>query len=122
MADVTCTVSMKVNKGFLQADVNARGVTAAMTSDSMISTTYALTTNATTLSTANLSSVGFGVFRNLSTATASTAQIGIAAGGSFVSLATLKAGEPALFRLSAGQQYQAVGRAGTRLRVDITEG
>ena len=27
MADVTCTVSMKVNKGFLQADVNARGVT-----------------------------------------------------------------------------------------------
>ena len=122
MADVTCTVSMKVNKGFLQADVNARGVTAAMTSDSMISTTYALTTNATTLSTANLSSVGFGVFRNLSTATASTAQIGIAAGGSFVSLATLKAGEPALFRLSAGQQYQAVGTAGTRLRVDITEG
>lgn len=122
MADVTCTVSMKVNKGFLQADVNARGVTAAMTSDSMISTTYALSTNATTLSTANLSSVGFGVFRNLSTATASTAQIGIAAGGSFVSLATLKAGEPALFRLSAGQQYQAVGTAGTRLRVDITEG
>ena len=122
MADVTCTVSMKVNKGFLQADVNARGVTASMTSDAMISTTYALTTNATTLSTANLSSVGFGVFRNLSTATASTAQIGIDAGGSFVSLATLKAGEPALFRLSAGQQYQAVGTAGTRLRVDITEG
>ena len=113
---------MKVNKGFLQADVNARGVTAAMTSDAMISTTYALSTNATTLSTANLSSVGFGVFRNLSTATASTAQIGIDAGGSFVSLATLKAGEPALFRLSTGQQYQAVGTAGTRLRVDITEG
>ena len=122
MADVTCTVSMKVNKGFLQADVNARGVTASMTSDAMISTTYSLSTNATTLSTANLSSVGFGVFRNLSTATASTAQIGIAGGGSFVSLATLKAGEPALFRLSPGQQYQAVGTAGTRLRVDITEG
>ena len=122
MADVTCTVSMKVNKGFLQADVNARGVTAAMTSDAMISTTYALSTNAVSISTANLSSVGFGVFRNLSTATASTAQIGIAGGGSFVSLATLKAGEPALFRLSTGQQYQAVGTAGTRLRVDITEG
>lgn len=113
---------MKVNKGFLQADVNARGVTAAMTSDAMISTTYALSTNAVSISTANLSSVGFGVFRNLSTATASTAQIGIAGGGSFVSLATLKAGEPALFRLSTGQQYQAVGTAGTRLRVDITEG
>lgn len=122
MADVTCTVSMKVNKGFLQSDVNARGVTANMTSDSMIATTYALTTNATTLSTANLSSVGFAVFRNLSTATASVAQIGIDAGGSFVSLATLRAGEPALFRLSTGQQYQAIGTAGARLRVDITEG
>lgn len=122
MADVTCTVSMKVNKGFLQADVNARGVTASMTSDSMISTTYSLSTNATTLSTANLSSVGFGVFRNLSASTAATAQIGIDAGGSFVSLATLKAGEPALFRLSTGQQYQAIGTAGARLRVDITEG
>jgi hypothetical protein len=122
MADVSVTVSLKVNKGLLQSDVSARGVTATMSSDSMISTTYSLSTNATSISTANLSTVGFGVFRNLSASTASTAQIGIEAGGSFVSLATLKASEPALFRLSTGVQYQAVGTAGTRLRVDIAEG
>jgi TRAP-type uncharacterized transport system fused permease subunit len=51
-----------------------------------------------------------------------TAAIGIAAGGSFVGFATLRAGEPAILRLSSGTTYQATGVAGARLRVDITEG
>jgi hypothetical protein len=49
-------------------------------------------------------------------------QIGIEAGGLFVSFATLRSGEPAMFRLSSGTAYQAKGSAGSRLRVDITEG
>jgi hypothetical protein len=60
--------------------------------------------------------------RNLSTATTSTAQVGITAGGSFAPLCTLRAGEPQIFRLASGQNYVAIGTPGTRLRVDITEG
>ena len=37
-------------------------------------------------------------------------------------LRTLRAGEPAILRLSSGTTYQAKGGAGARLRVDITEG
>ncbi len=122
MADISYSVTMKVDKGFLSSTNNAAGVTAAMALTGLRSDTYTLTTAASSISTANLGSVGLGFLRNLSTATASTVQIGIEAGGSFVSFATLRAGEPAVFRLSSGTTYQARGTAGSRLRVDITEG
>lgn len=122
MADISYGVSLVVNKGYLDSQIQISNVTATMQQEGMQSLTYALSTNPVSLSTASLNSVGMAFLRNLSTASASTAQIGIDAGGSFVSLATVRAGEPALFRLSTGQQYQAIGTAGTRLRVDITEG
>ena len=113
---------MNVNKGLLRSDVAARGITAAMTSDSMLSASYSLSTTASSISTANLSLAGIAVFRNLSSSTASTAQLGFQVGGSFASFCTLKAGEAALIRMTAGRQYEAIGTSGTRLRVDITEG
>jgi len=122
MPDISFGVSLSVTKGFLSNQSSINNVTANMSIEGMQSLTYSLTTNPTPISTANLTRAGLSLMRSLSTATASTAQIGIDAGGSFVSLATLRAGEPALFRLSSGQQYQAIGTAGTRLRVDITEG
>ena len=122
MADISYSVAVKVDKGFLSNNINANGVTAAMTLAGLKSDTYTLSTNASSISTANLGTVGLGFLRNLSTATAATVQIGIEAGGSFVSFATLRAGEPAVMRLSSGTQYQARGTAGGRLRVDITEG
>lgn len=122
MADVNYSVSVKVDKGYLSNTINANNVTASMSLTGLKSDTYTLSTNASSISTANLGSVGIGFLRNLSTATSSTVQIGIEAGGSFVSFATLRAGEPAVFRLSSGTAYQAKGTAGSRLRVDITEG
>jgi hypothetical protein len=122
MADISYSVAVKVEKGFLSNNINANGVTAAMTLTGLKSDTYTLSTNASSISTANLGTVGLGFLRNLSTATAATVQIGIEAGGSFVSFATLRAGEPAVMRLSTGTQYQVRGTAGGRLRVDITEG
>ncbi len=122
MADINYSVSVKVEKGYLSNNVNVSGVTGSMALTGMRSDTYTLSTNASSISTANLGSVGLGFLRNLSTASASTVQIGIEAGGSFVSFATLRAGEPAVFRLSSGTAYQAKGTAGGRLRVDITEG
>lgn len=122
MSDITYSINVAVKKGYLDSRINVSNVTATMTQEGMQSLTYALTTNATVLSTASLTSVGMAFLRNLSTASSSTAQIGIEEGGSFVSLATLRSGEPALFRLSTGSQYKAIGTPGTRLRVDITEG
>lgn len=122
MADVSYSINLNVDKGFLRNSVNVSNVTANMSQVGMQSLTLTLTTNAVSISTASLSSVGMAFLRNLSTATASTAQVGIDEGGSFVSLTTLRAGEPAVFRLSSGTNYKAIGTAGTRLRVDITEG
>jgi hypothetical protein len=122
MADISYNVSIKVDKDFLSNSVSVSNVTANMTEVGMNSMTLALSTNATTINTANLSRVGVGFFRNLNTATAATVSIGIIAGGSFGAFSTLRPGEPAIYRLAEGVTYGAVGPAGSRLRVDITEG
>lgn len=122
MADISYSVSYRVNKDFLNASVAAGNVTANMTLTGLQSQTLTLSTNATMISTANLGTVGLAFMQNLSTATASTCQIGLAAGGSFVAFTTLRSGEPAIMRLSTGTTYSAIGNAGSRLRVDILEG
>lgn len=122
MSDIAYGVSLAVNKGYLNNQIQISNITATMQQEGMQSLTYALTTNAIAIATANLTSVGMAFLRNLSTASASTAQIGIDEGGTFVSLATMRAGEAAMFRMSAGTPYKAIGTSGTRLRVDITEG
>lgn len=122
MADISYGVNITVNKGFLDNRIQVSNVTANMSAEGMQSLTYSLTTNPTSISTSGLSSVGLAFLRNLSTATVATAQIGISEGGSFVALTSLRAGEPAVFRMATGKDYQAIGTSGTRLRVDITEG
>lgn len=122
MSDITYSMSLKVDKGNLVNQIQVSQVTASMAKAGYSSLVYDLTTNATSISTANLTTVGLAFLRNLSTASASTAQVGIEAGGSFVGFTTLRGSEPAIVRLSAGTEYQAIGVAGTRLRVDIAEG
>lgn len=122
MSDIIYSVSYRIAKGFLSAQVNTGGATASMSQTGLLSQTLTLSTNAVSISTANLSSVGLAFLQNLSTATQQTASIGIDAGGSFVGFSTLRAGEPAILRMTSGTTYQAIGGAGARLRVDITEG
>lgn len=122
MADLTYTINVRMDKDYLSNSIAANGVTATMALAGMKSVTYTLTTSVTSISTANINVVGLGFFRNLSTDTASTVQIGVSSGTSFASFSTLRAGEPAVLRLSTGREYQAIGVAGSRLRVDVTEG
>jgi hypothetical protein len=122
MSDINYSVNYRLSKGFLSNNVNAGGVTASMAETGLLSQTLTLSSSVVGIPTASLSSVGLAFLQNLSTATIQTAAIGIDAGGSFVGFATLRAGEPAIMRLSAGTTYQAIGGAGARLRVDITEG
>jgi hypothetical protein len=122
VSDINYSISYRISKGFLSNSVNAAGVTASMAAAGLLSQTLTLSTNAVSISTANLSSIGLAFLQNLSTSTLQTAAVGIQEGGSFVGFATLRAGEPAILRLSGGRHYQAVGVAGARIRVDITEG
>ena len=122
MSDINYTISLRVAKGFLDNSVSASGVTADMAQTGLLSQTLTLSTNAVNISTASLSGVGLAYLRNLSTATLHTAAIGVNSGGSFVGFCTLRAGEPAVLRLTSGIDYQAKGAEGARLRVDITEG
>jgi hypothetical protein len=122
VADITYSISYRIAKDFLNSQVLASNVTANMSLTGLQSQTLTLSTNAVSISTANLGSVGIAFMQNLSTATASTCAIGIDAGGSFIGFTTLRAGEPAVMRLTPGTPYYAKGVAGTRLRVDITEG
>lgn len=122
MADISYSISVRVSKDNLDNAVNVSGVTASMSLTGLRSDTYTLSSNAVSISTANLGSVGLAYMRNLSTATASTASIGIGGGGSYLPFASLRAGEAAVLRLASGTSYEAKGTAGARLRVDITEG
>ena len=122
MADINYSVTLKVDKDNLSNSVSANGITADMSAVGLLSQTLTLSTSAISISTANLSSVGLAFLRNLSTATASVAQVGVDSSGAFISFASLRAGEPAILRLTSGTTYKALGAAGTRLRVDITEG
>lgn len=122
MADINYTVSLRVEKENLSNVVNASSITASMGAVGMQSSTYTLSGTPTSISTANLTSVGLAFLRNLSTATATTCSVGVVSGGSMVPFAAPRAGEVAILRLSSGQTYQATGTSGARLRVDITEG
>jgi hypothetical protein len=122
MADISYSVSLKVDKGYLSNSVNASSVTASMSSTGMRSDTYTLSGTPTNLSTANLTSVGLAFLRNLSTATATTCSVGVVSGGSMVPFSSPRVGEVAVLRLTPGATYQATGTSGARLRVDITEG
>ena len=122
MADITYSVSLRVDKDFLSNSLAANNITASMDVAGMKSDTYVLSGTPTNISTANLTTAGLAFLRNIATATAATCQIGVVNGGSLVSFATLRAGEPAVIRLATGAAYQAIGTSGTRLRVDVTEG
>lgn len=122
MPDISYNVTLKVDKDYLGNSVSVQNVTATMSEVGLNSMTLALSANPVSITTANLSSVGMAFVRNLSTVATATASIGISEGGSFVGFTTLRAGEPAIFRMATGKDYQAIGSAGTRLRVDITEG
>jgi len=122
MSDISYSMSMRVSKDYLEDLVSISGGTATMDNVGMKSLTITLSTNATSISTANLTAVGMAFLRNLQTSTASTVTVGVNDGG-YVGFSELRSGEGALIRLISGADYQAKGTTeGDRLRIDVTEG
>ncbi len=122
MPDITLGASIAVTKGNLNQSLYAAGVTAAMSQAGLRTTVYTLSTTATAISTANLTSVGIAYFRNIATDTAATAVVSVSNGGAAVPFAAPRPGEPAMLRLAPGVSFSAVGHTAAILRVDITEG
>ena len=122
MSDVNYSLQFRAARGLFNHSVNVAGITATMAADGMLSQTLTLSTNAASIQTAKLASVGLAYMQNLSTHTASTAAVGVNAGSGFVGFCTLKAAEAAMMRLTPGIEYEAKGGSGTQLRVDILEG
>lgn len=122
MADINYSVSVRVAKDRLASSVSVSGATADMGKAGLLSQTITLSTSTVGISTANLSAAGLAFVQNLATSTIATAAFGVDQSGTFVEFCNLRAGEPAVFRLVAGKQYQAKGVNGSLIRVDITEG
>ena len=122
MSDISYSIQFRAARGLFNHSINASGVTADMSIDGMVSQTLTLTTNAVSIQTVNLSSVGLAYLQNLSTHTASTAVVGVNDGGGFVGFCSLNPAEASMLRLTEGTQYEAKGGDGTKLHVDILEG
>ena len=122
MADLNFGTTIVVSKGNLATNLYAANVTATMSQAGMKTTVYTLSSNAVSLSTANLSAVGLAQFWNISTNTNATVLVSAVSGANVVGFAAPRPGEPAMLRLPSGVSFQATGHTSAILRVDITEG
>lgn len=121
MPDISYTISGQVTKGSLSQQFNASGVTANMDTAGVLAVTLNLTTNATSISTANLGAVGLAFVRSLATTTTHTVSFGRLVSGTLHETVRLKAGEAAVLRLAAGDYAARAAVAGSRMVVTIYE-
>lgn len=122
MADVNIGTSLIVSKGGLSQTIYTSNVTANMSQAGLRTTVYTLSTNASSISTANLSAVGVAHIQNIATDTNATALVSVVSGANTIAFASLRPGEPAMLRLAQNVSFQATGHTAALLRVDITEG
>lgn len=122
MADVSYSLNMSVSKGAFSQSFVAAGVTADVATAGMLSVTLNLGTAVTQISTATLGAVGLCFARSLATTTTHTASFGRYSGGTLYESASLRAGEAAVLRLSAGDYAAKAAVEGTRLLLQIVEG
>lgn len=121
MPDVNYSINGQVTKGALSQSFAASGVTADMATAGVLSVTLNLGTNVTTISTANIGSLGLAFARSLATTTTHTVSFGRYDGGTLYETVRLKAGEAAVLRLAAGDYAAKAAVAGTRLVLTVYE-
>ena len=122
MAEITFSVAIQVSKDFLDESYQASGVTASMSTTGLMSTTLNLGTSTTAVTTTGLSSVGLCFAKSLATETTHTVSFGRLVGTNLYSSCTLRAGEAALLRLTAGDYAAQAAVANSKLLLTILEG
>jgi hypothetical protein len=124
MADINYSFNLNLSKAPLSQAFAVSGVTADMAATGLYSVTPTLGTAVSQISTATLASVGLCIARNLSTSTSTSTTVSF---GRYVSstlheTVTLRPGEAALLRLSAGSYAAKAAAEGTPLLLQILEG
>ena len=124
MPDITLSITGQAIKGSLVQSFAANGVTADMTSTGMMAVTLNLGTATTQISTTNMSTLGYAFARSLVTSTAVTATVsfGRLVGTNLYESCTLRPGEAAAMRLSAGDYAAKAAGASLPLLIEILEG
>lgn len=121
MPDLNYSITGQVQKGALSQSFAATGVTADIATAGVLSVTLALGTNATTISTASMGSLGLCFARSLATETTHTVSFGRYSGGTLYETARLKAGEAAVLRLAPGDYAAKSAVNGSRIVLTIFE-
>lgn len=121
MPDLNYSITGQVQKGALSQSFAATGVTADIATAGVLSVTLALGTNATTISTASMGSLGLCFARSLATETTHTVSFGRYSSGTLYETARLKAGEAAVLRLAAGDYAAKSAVNGSRIVLTIFE-
>ena len=122
MVELTFSVGMQVQKDFLAQSFAASGVTASMSSTGLLATTLNLGTSTTAVVTTSLSSLGMCFAKSLATVSTHTVSFGRLVGTNLYSSCTLRAGEAALLRLTAGDYAAQAAVANSKLLLTILEG
>jgi cytoskeletal protein RodZ len=123
MSNVQFNLNVSASKDAFSQQFNASGVTAVMNSAGMLAVTLNLGTATSAISTASASALGYCFARNLSTSTVTTQTVsfGRSVGTTLHETVTLKPGEAAWLRLSAGNYAAKAGAANTPLLLQILE-
>jgi hypothetical protein len=124
MSDINYSFNVALSKSPLVQNFAVSGVTADMAATGLYSVTPTLGTAVTQVSTATLASVGLCLARNLSTSTSTstTVSFGRYVSSTLYETVTLRPGEAALLRLSAGSYAAKAAAEGTPLLLQILEG
>lgn len=122
MADVNYTITGQVAKGALSQAFAASGVTADMTTTGMLAVTLNLGTATQQITTSTLSTLGLAFARSLATTGTHTVSFGRLDGTTLYDAVTLRAGEAAVLRLSAGDYGAKAAVANSRLVLTVYEG
>jgi hypothetical protein len=122
MADVNYTITGQVAKGSLSQSFAAAGVTADMTTTGMLAVTLNLGTATQQITTSTLSTLGLAFARSLATTGTHTVSFGRLDGTTLYDAVTLRAGEAAVLRLSAGNYGAKAAVANSRLVLTVYEG
>jgi len=122
MADVNYTITGQVAKGALSQAFAASGVTADMTTTGMLAVTLNLGTATQQITTSTLSTLGLAFARSLATTGTHTVSFGRLDGTTLYDAVTLRAGEAAMLRLSAGDYGAKAAVANSRFVLTVYEG
>jgi len=121
MSDISYTISGSLNKGALQDNFAASGMTASMATAGMLAVTLELSTTTTQITTTTIGALGLAFVRSLATVATHTVSIGRLDSTTLHDVIRLKAGEAAVLRLAPGDYAAKSAVAGTRAVVTIYE-